>query len=263
MSTDTDHPDDHDETVRRSFERQAGLFAGEDSVFASRTPAAPEWVAPLATDAIVLDVACGAGHVAEEIAPCVRQVVGVDMTPALLRLGAARLADAGVTNVLLQEGDAAALPFVDGSFDLVVCRSALHHFADPAVQVAEMARVCRPGGRVAISDLTAPDPTVRTAFDELHRRIDPSHVHCLLDDELASLVERAIGPVTTSSPRGSISLPIERVLTEVADRPAVLATLQAELDGGPATGFEPAAGPDGELCVTFGSVSMQAVRVAT
>ena len=257
---------EHDETVRRSFERQTRLFTGEDSVFASRSPSAPsapeapEWVAPHDPDSIVLDVACGAGHVAEEIAPCVRQVVGVDMTPALLRIGAQRLDGAGVTNVLLQEGDGAALPFVDGSFDVVVCRSALHHFADPALQLGEMARVCRPGGRVAISDLVAPGPDVRASYDELHRRIDPSHVHCLLDDELASLVERTVGPVTRSSARGSISLPIERVLTDVADRPTVFATLRAELDGGPATGFEPAAGADGELCVTFSSVSVQAVR---
>src|SRR5262249_27470067 len=123
---------DHDETVRRSFERQTGLFTGDDAVFARRSPAAPEWVGPLDSDLIALDVGCGAGHVSEEIAPHVRQVVGVDMTPALLCLGAERIAASGLGNVLLQEGDASRLAFVDGSFDLVVCRSALHHFADPA-----------------------------------------------------------------------------------------------------------------------------------
>jgi ubiquinone/menaquinone biosynthesis C-methylase UbiE len=251
---------DHDETVRRSFERQTGLFTGEDAVFARRSPAAPEWVEPLDPGMLVLDVACGAGHVAEEIAPHVRQVVGVDMTSALLRLGAERIAGAGIGNVLLQEGDASALAFVDASFDLVVCRSALHHFADPAGPVAEMARVCRPGGRVVISDMVAPDPAVREEFDALHRRIDPSHVHCLLDAELAEMVEDAVGPVTRRDRPGTFILPVDRILTEVADRPAVLGALQTELEGGPATGFSPAAGPDGQVLVTFGSAVVEAAR---
>ncbi len=64
-----------------------------------------------------------------------------------------------------QEGDATALPFVDASFDLVFCRTAVHHFPDPAVVVAEMARVCRPGGRVAIADLIVLGVHGRPAVD--------------------------------------------------------------------------------------------------
>jgi len=253
---------DHDDTVRRSFERQTGLFTGADAVFARRSIAAPEWVAPLDPDSIVLDVACGAGHVAEELASSVRQVVGVDMTPALLHLGADRLAGNGIANVLLQEGDAAALPFVDGSFDVVVCRSACHHFADPAVPIAEMARVCRPGGRVVVSDMVAPAGDDREPFDALHRLVDPSHVRCLLDRELAELLEAAVGPVTRRGGPGSFTVPIERILTEVADRAAVLDALRAEIDGGPTTGFSPAAGPDGEVVVTFASAVVEATRPA-
>ncbi|HZP31629.1 MAG TPA: methyltransferase domain-containing protein [Acidimicrobiia bacterium] len=255
---------DHDVTVRRSFERQTGLFTGDDAVFGPRMRSAVDWVEPLQPDWIVLDVACGAGHVAQELAPRVRQVVGVDLTPALLRLGAERLAAAGVANVLLQEGDAAALPFVDASFDLVVCRSALHHFAEPARQVAEMGRVCRPGGRVVVSDMVAPDgetPDARDRFDELHRRIDPSHARCLVDREIAALVEAGVGPVSRCAPSGALTLPLDRILTEVADRRAVVDTLRAELDGGPATGFAPATGPDGELLVTFSSVVVEASRL--
>jgi ubiquinone/menaquinone biosynthesis C-methylase UbiE len=251
---------DHDDTVRRSFERQTGLFTGADAVFARRSIAAPEWVGSLDPDSIVLDVACGAGHVGEEIAPAVRQVIGIDMTPALLRLGADRLAESGVRNVLLQEGDAAALPFVDGSFDVVVCRSACHHFADPAVQLAEMARVCRPGGRVIVSDMVAPGRDTREPFDALHRLVDPSHVHCLLDTELAAMIEAAVGPVSRRGGPGSFTVPMDRILTEVADRDAVLDALRAELDGGPATGFSPAAGADGQLVVTFASAVVEATR---
>jgi ubiquinone/menaquinone biosynthesis C-methylase UbiE len=251
---------DHDDTVRRSFERQTELFTGADAVFARRSIAAPEWVGSLDPDTIVLDVACGAGHVAEEIAPSVRQVVGVDMTPALLRLGAERLAENGVHNVLLQEGDAAALPFVDGSFDVVVCRSAFHHFADPAVPLAEMARVCRAGGRVVVSDMVAPGGDTREPFDAVHRLVDPSHVRCLLDTELAAMLEAMVGPVSRRGGPGSFTVPMERILTEVADREAVLETLRAELGGGPATGFSPTAGADGQLLVTFTSAVVEATR---
>src|SRR5712692_389767 len=100
---------DHDAVVRRSFERQVGLFRGEDSPFARRPASTLAWLEPLERDWIVLDVACGAGHAAEDVAPCVRQVVALDLTPALLRIAADRLHGAGISNVLLQEGNAAEL----------------------------------------------------------------------------------------------------------------------------------------------------------
>ncbi len=181
---------EHDHVVRRSFEKQAGLFVGDDSPFARRPASALAWLEPLDPEMIVLDVACGAAHAAEQAAPHVRQVVGIDLTPSLLELGAERLRDAGITNVLLQEGNAAELPFVDDSFDLVVCRGALHHFMDPGGAVAEMARVCRPGGRVVAADMVAPDAEVRDAFDDLHRCLDPSHAGVLLEAELAELLRR-------------------------------------------------------------------------
>src|SRR5438067_13900671 len=78
---------EHDDTVRRSFERQVGLFTGEESTFASRSRSPVAWLEPLEPWMTVLDVACGAGHVAEDVAPRVRQVVGVDLTRPLLDIG--------------------------------------------------------------------------------------------------------------------------------------------------------------------------------
>jgi SAM-dependent methyltransferase len=250
---------DHDAAVRRSFENQVGLFAGEDSPFARR-PASPlAWVEPLDADMIVLDVACGAGHVAEQLAPHVRQVVGLDLTPSLLELGADRIRQAGMTNILLQEGNANALPFLDGSFDLVVCRGALHHFPHPERPVAEMARVCRPGGRVVVSDMVAPNAEVRERFDEVHRDLDPSHAGVLLEAELADLLRATVGPLSYGETTDPITLAIDHVFTEVADREAVLAALQAELDGGHATGFQPAADA-GHIAVSFTSTVLHATR---
>lgn len=185
---------DHDEVVRRSFEHQVPLFSGPGSPFAHRPAGTLSWIEPLDQDMVVLDVACGAAHAADPVAPCVREIVGIDLTQALLRVGAQRLREQGIANVLLQEGDAEALPFVDESFDLVYCRSSLHHFADPYRAVGEMVRVCRRGGRLVLVDLVAPSGEVRERFDYVHRLIDPSHVRSFLESELASLARRAERP---------------------------------------------------------------------
>ena len=64
-----DPHENHDEVVRRSFDRQVGLFSGPDSPFARRPEGALAWLEPLTDDMLVLDVACGAGHAAETVAP--------------------------------------------------------------------------------------------------------------------------------------------------------------------------------------------------
>ncbi len=207
---------------------------------------------------VVLDVACGAAHASEVAAPHVRQVVGIDLTPALLAIGADRLRSAGIDNVLLQEGHAAALPFVDASFDLVFCRTALHHFPDPERCITEMARVCRPGGRVVLSDMIAPSAEVREAFDALHRCIDPSHTRALLEVEIADLLGRAVGPLSYGE-TGSMRLPIDVMLTEASDRGIALATLQRDLDGGNPTGFEPVVTDEG-IVVSFVGTVVRATR---
>jgi SAM-dependent methyltransferase len=208
---------------------------------------------------VVLDVACGAAHAAELAAPYVRQVVGVDLTPELLTIGAARLRDAGVTNVLLQEGNAAVLPFVDASFDLVMCRTAVHHMGDPITSIAEMARVCKPGGRVVVQDLVAPDADVRDAFDDFQRTLDPSHARTFVVDELVDAVGAAVGTVDAVEAPGPFPIPVHTIFSDVSDRGRVFAILEAELDGGPATGMHPVRDGDAIL-VEFCSATVRATR---
>jgi SAM-dependent methyltransferase len=247
--------------IRESFTRQAAIFRGEDSPFAHRDPSALAWVEPLDDSMTVLDVACGAAHVAEQIAPSVRQVVGIDLTAALLALGAQRLRDAGVDNVLLQEGDAASLPFVDRSFDLVCCRTALHHCSEPDAVVAEMARVCRDGGRVAVMDMIAPTDDARAEFDRVHALLDPSHVAVLSEGEMARMLEEHVGPLTYAETAGAVTFPLDLILTEVADRDAVVGALEAEVDGGTVTGFAPTR-RDGAMHVCFTLTTVHATRAA-
>jgi SAM-dependent methyltransferase len=250
---------EHDAVVRSSFEKQASIFGGEHSPFARRPHSPLAWLEPLEPDMIVLDVACGAGHVAEQLAPHVRQVVGVDLTPALLELGAERLREAGITNVLLQETNAAELPFLDASFDLVVCRGAMHHFLHPEQPIAEMARVCRPEGRVVVSDMVATSAEARERFDQVHRNLDPSHARTLLEAELADLLRSTVGPIAYGETTDPFKIPVEHILTEAADRDAVTSALRAELAGGDTTGFDPVADGD-QILVSFTSTVVHATR---
>lgn len=97
----------------------------------------------------VLDVACGTGIVARLAAPLVGssgQMVAVDVNPAMLAVAGAHPAPSGAT-IHWQEGNAAALPFPDGAFDVVLCQHGLQFFPDRAGAVREMRRVLVPGGR--------------------------------------------------------------------------------------------------------------------
>ena len=252
---------DQDDAVRDSFRQQTDLFDGDDSVFAiaASRPAPTAWIDPLTPDMLVLDVACGAAHAAELAAPHVRQVVGVDLTPELLALGSARLRDTGIANVLLQEGNAAALPFVDASFDLVMCRTAIHHMGDPLASIAEMARVCKPGGRVVVSDLVAPNADVRDAFDDFQRILDPSHARTFVADELSDAIGAAVGTVDAVDAPGPFPIPVHTIFSDVSDRDRVLAVLDAELAGGPTTGMAPVRDGDAIL-VEFCSATVRATR---
>ena len=244
------------EEIRSSFSRQVGLFTGDDSPFASRG-ANVAWVEPLDDDMVVLEVACGAAHVAQDLAPHVRALVGIDLTSELLAMGRDRLRDAGITNVVLQLGDAGALPFVDDSFDLVCCRASLHHFADPGRAVDEMVRVCRAGGRIAVSDLVVPVAELHDAFDDTHRLLDPSHRRSYTDAELVAAFPPSVDVATTST--RATRMPLQSVLTDVADRAGLDARLQAELDGGAPTGLAPAR-DDGALTVEFATCVLQATK---
>ncbi len=155
----------------------------------------------------VLDVACGPGIVAAAFAPLCSRVSGIDLTPQMIELGRERCASAGLANVSFDVGDVSALPYGDDSFSRVVCRYALHHMADPAPVVQEMARVCGPGGRVVVADIVVGEDELAAArFNEVERTRDPSHVRSMPLDELLELMRAAS---LEASPFGSYKLPVE------------------------------------------------------
>lgn len=137
----------------------------------------------------VLDVACGPGIVSCALAAAGASVVGVDATPTMLALARQRAEHEGVAaRTRFEPATMEALPFADGSFDLVVSRYALHHAADPAVVAGELSRVAGPSGAVVVVDFDAgPDAEASAAYDEAERWRDPSHVRNLPAEELRSL----------------------------------------------------------------------------
>ena len=101
----------------------------------------------------VLDVACGSGNAAIAAARCGCDVTGIDYVPALLARGRVRADAEGVTVDLL-EGDAEAIPFPDGSFDAVLSVYGAMFAPNHSLAAAELARVCRPGGRIGLATWT-------------------------------------------------------------------------------------------------------------
>jgi arsenite methyltransferase len=119
----------------------------------------------------VVDVGCGAGFdslIAARMVGAEGEVVGVDMTPAMLAKAREGAAEANSANVTFREGYAEALPVPDGWADVVISNGVLNLIPDKAAALAEMARVLKPGGRAQIADILVQRPVPRSA----KRKID-------------------------------------------------------------------------------------------
>jgi SAM-dependent methyltransferase len=178
----------HQARILDQFTRQAVPFSEAPSMRDEQALALLADAAELQPGDTTLDVACGPGLLVRHFAPRVRQAVGVDLTPAMLARARQLCAEAGRTNVRFETGDANALPFADASFDVVTSRFAFHHFESPRQVLAEIVRVCRPGGRIVVCDAVCPpDAAGAELFNRLERLRDPSTTRFLPEAELLDL----------------------------------------------------------------------------
>ncbi len=102
----------------------------------------------------VADVGTGTGALLPLLATAAEEVIALDASSAMLRRARRLCRDAQLTNVRCERADVTALPLADGELDAVTCSMVLHHVARPAVAIAELARVVRPGGQVVVLEFT-------------------------------------------------------------------------------------------------------------
>lgn len=228
---------------QQAFTGQSRGFSSEGDTYADAEGL--EWMLkelPLSSRASCLDIATGTGEFARALAPHVASVIGVDATDAMIERGRSFVAQAGIENISFQKGVVQELPFEDEVFDVVASRYAFHHFADPKPVIAEMVRVCQPGGHVLIVDIIVPDESMAAAYNYYEWLCDRSHTRCLSLDEFRDTVE--LFGLESISAR---TRPIEEHLIEWMDfsltgqaqRQEILRAVEAELEGGPKTGLEP------------------------
>jgi ubiquinone/menaquinone biosynthesis C-methylase UbiE len=219
----------HDRKIIDQFTRWAKPFADlpvhADADGMARTVAA----CALSPALTVLDVACGPGIVACALAPQAGHVTGIDLTPAMIAQARARQTALGLTNMQWHVGSAATLPFPGAAFDRVITRYSFHHMQDPGAVLAQMRRVCKPGGRIVVIDAT-PAPQCQAAYDRMETLRDPSHTSALTMAQLHTLGRaQGLHEVAHDSYRLEARL---ATLADPDDMAALTALFMADIEGG-------------------------------
>ena len=135
-----------------------------------------EFAQPTGTER-VLDIATGTGFAAFAVAPKVAHVTATDLTYEMLAKARELASERGMSNVEFQVAAAESLPFASGSFDIVTCRIAPHHFQDVPAFLSEAYRVLRPSGSFCMIDTVCPESERLIQWQNRVEKLrDASHV---------------------------------------------------------------------------------------
>lgn len=221
----------HNQVVQRQFGEQATAYlnsavhaqGAEFALLQSEVAGHP--------DARVLDLGCGAGHVAFHVAPAVGEVVAYDLSQQMLDVVAQAATSKGLGNIRTEQGVAERLPFADGEFDFVFSRYSAHHWSDLALALREVRRVLKPGGVAAFIDVMSPgSPLLDTYLQSVEVLRDTSHVRDYSSAEWLRQVAEA-GLFTRGCSRQRLRLEfgswVERMRTPPVMRDAIRALQQA------------------------------------
>ncbi|MCC7147229.1 MAG: metalloregulator ArsR/SmtB family transcription factor [Phycisphaeraceae bacterium] len=128
---------------------------------------------------VVVDLGCGTGQLAQQLAGVVKKVIGVDNSPAMLKAAKARVR--GVSNVELHEAEVENLPLAEESCDAAMMALILTYLPQPQEALAEMARILRPGGKAVVIDLLRHDrEDFRRQMGQQAMGFEPTEVELLL-----------------------------------------------------------------------------------
>lgn len=222
---------EHEQVVQRQFGEQANAYLNSAVHAQGAEFALLQAAVAGRSDARVLDLGCGAGHVSFHVAPAVAEVVAYDLSEQMLAVVAAAAQARGLSNVQTRLGAAESLPFADGEFDFVFSRYSAHHWSDLGLALRETRRVLKPGGVAAFIDVMAPGlPLLDTHLQTVEVLRDSSHVRDYACAEWLQQVGAA-GLRVTRHNRQRLHIDfaswVERMRTPEVFRQAILALQQA------------------------------------
>jgi ubiquinone/menaquinone biosynthesis C-methylase UbiE len=174
----------HKEEIVDQFTNQAVPFAELKAHSEDRTLDIFRELGDFSGEECVLDSGCGPGLVSCYLSSLANEVIGLDLTPAMIQLAKETASKRSITNVNFIVGNMLELPFANDHFDISVSRYAFHHLENPQIAFAEMLRVTKPGGRVIVLDATPEEPK-QTAYNKFEVLRDPSHTRALTTQELS------------------------------------------------------------------------------
>lgn len=157
----------------------------------------------------LLEVACGSGFFLATYAGHVRHIAGLDLSDLQVDLARTRLGDQITTGAAeIVRGDAAALPWPNGTFSVVTCMGSFETFPEPEAVLAELVRVLRPGGRAVLNIGERVRPGTQT-----HRTMNDA-LWVWAEDDVRRMVEQAgLSDVTISYASSAVNR-----LDEMANR---------------------------------------------
>jgi ubiquinone/menaquinone biosynthesis C-methylase UbiE len=177
--------------AQEQFQKQSHRYAKGHILENTQDVAAALEGLALPAGAEALDVATGAGHTAFCLARAGFRVTASDLTPAMLQRVREGAAERGL-EIETRQHSAETLPYPDGTFQLVACRVAPHHFSSPGDFVRESARVLKAGGWFLVIDGTAPEDSAEAEawLHQVEKFRDPSHNRLLPPREWRALCEQ-------------------------------------------------------------------------
>lgn len=231
------------EKIQKSFSVQASKFEKDNMNFSKET-FLDYTVECMELDKkdILLEAAAGTAACARSIAPFVHSIVCLDATKSMLDIGKKKAEESNLLNIRFLEGLVEDIPFLNETFDVVVCRLGFHHFIDIEKPFKEMKRVLKKSGKLVIIDMEAAPEEIRKIQDSIETMRDFSHVKNISKKEFIDLYEKNNFTITKNETTEiSVSLDawmeLTNTLSDVAGK--IIRKMENDIKGKEKTGFNP------------------------